>query len=146
MVAREILEAAPALRMLMERALRSVTDPMSLLRFRMLARLREEPCSNSELAEAVMVSPPTASPIVEDFVQRGWVRREADPRDRRAVLLTLTPVGARALKRTQNRLEIALAQPLADVGEPTLRSLARGLRGLNHSLARKYGKREEVAY
>ncbi len=45
----------------------------------------------SEVATSVGVSLPTASELVEQLDEKGWVERKANPADRRQVLVELTP-------------------------------------------------------
>jgi DNA-binding MarR family transcriptional regulator len=46
-----------------------------------------------EVAEALYITPSTASRAVDDLVRKGLVDRGQDPTDRRAVCLSLTPPG-----------------------------------------------------
>jgi DNA-binding MarR family transcriptional regulator len=45
----------------------------------------------SEVASAIGISLPTASELVEQLDDKGWVERKTNPADRRQVLLELTP-------------------------------------------------------
>jgi DNA-binding MarR family transcriptional regulator len=45
----------------------------------------------SEVALAIGISLPTASELVEQLDEKGWVERKTNPADRRQVLLELTP-------------------------------------------------------
>jgi DNA-binding MarR family transcriptional regulator len=47
----------------------------------------------NEVAEALYITPSTASRAVDDLVRKGLVERCQDPADRRAVCLSLTPQG-----------------------------------------------------
>src|SRR6185295_2062218 len=60
------------------------------------------PLRVKELAEAVVLSPTAMSRFVDRVEQAGYVRREADPADRRALRITLTDEG-RALPRRRGR-------------------------------------------
>lgn len=48
----------------------------------------------SQLAKAVVISKSGLTSLVDRMAQRGLVERAPDPRDRRAVLVALTPEGA----------------------------------------------------
>src|SRR5688572_10146360 len=50
-----------------------------------------DPLSVSGLAEAIGVDQPRASRLVQQGVDRGWVRREADPDDARRTRIAITP-------------------------------------------------------
>jgi DNA-binding MarR family transcriptional regulator len=55
---------------------------------------REGPLSPTALARAMQVHPATMTGVLDRLEQQGWVQRERDPTDRRAVLIH--PVAARA--------------------------------------------------
>lgn len=57
----------------------------------------------SELAHAEHVRPATMTRIVQALERDGLVRREADPRDRRATRLSATKKGERTLWRARER-------------------------------------------
>jgi DNA-binding MarR family transcriptional regulator len=58
----------------------------------------------SELAEALYITPSTASRTVEEMVRKGLVSRAEDPADRRAVRLGLTPTGRALFEALQQHL------------------------------------------
>ena len=129
-VAQKVIAVAPRLGRLMEVLLERLPEPVSLLRYRILARLAQEECRNSELAAHTWVSSPTMSSVVESLVQCGWVERNSDPRDRRAAVLRLTTAGRRELKRAERGLETELAALLGKL-DPTPRAeLGRGYSSL----------------
>lgn len=51
----------------------------------------------SVLAHRMAVSRPTVTALVDSLFERGFVTREADPDDRRAVTVSLTPAGRAAV-------------------------------------------------
>jgi DNA-binding MarR family transcriptional regulator len=59
----------------------------------------EEPMSLGAVSEALGLSLPAISRSVDGLVQRGLVKREEDPRDRRSKLVTVTPRGRRLYER-----------------------------------------------
>ncbi|WP_460773251.1 MarR family winged helix-turn-helix transcriptional regulator [Microbacterium sp. GXF7504] len=69
-------------------------------RFRMLDALAaaSEPLSVSELGEAIGVDQPRASRLVQQGVDLGLVRREADPADARRTRIALTDQGREAVR------------------------------------------------
>ncbi len=56
---------------------------------------RAEPVRFSELNQRVLLSQPALSRLVDRLAERGLVKREADPADRRGVRLSLTEAGMR---------------------------------------------------
>lgn len=71
-----------------------LTHPQYLV---MLALWEREPARVSELAERLSLEPATLSPLLKRLEAGGLVRRERDPRDERAVSVSLTAAG-RALR------------------------------------------------
>jgi DNA-binding MarR family transcriptional regulator len=63
----------------------------------LLAALSAGPRRITELADLEGLAQPTITLIVKRLEQRGWLARERDAADRRAVLVSLTDAGARAL-------------------------------------------------
>lgn len=82
-----------------------LTHPKYLV---MLALWEREPLRAGELADLVKLDPGTLSPLLKRLEAKGYVRREKDPHDDRALAVVLTPEG-RALR------ERALAIPPAIV-------------------------------
>jgi DNA-binding MarR family transcriptional regulator len=76
------------------------TEPgeLSLAQFQVLEPLLDGACHSGALAEQGGVTAPTATRMIDGLVTRGIVVREPDPTDRRAVLVSLTPEGKRAMK------------------------------------------------
>jgi DNA-binding MarR family transcriptional regulator len=98
------------------------------------------PTRLTDLAVAEGVSQPSMSALVARLVDQGLLRRDPDPRDARAVLLTLTPAGEDVVVRRRadraGRLTRALADlppgdvALLDDALPALSRLADALRRL----------------
>src|SRR3982751_4391629 len=61
------------------------------------------PRSLKDLAAAEQVRPPSMTRLIQELEAEGYVRRQADPHDRRAVILTATPKAARLLKQGRGR-------------------------------------------
>jgi DNA-binding MarR family transcriptional regulator len=61
--------------------------------------LYRKPLRVKELAEAVVLSPTAMSRFVDRVEKAGYVRREPDPDDRRALQVTITGAGRDLLRR-----------------------------------------------
>jgi DNA-binding MarR family transcriptional regulator len=89
---------------------------------RLLAQVEEQgPARISALAAADHCSQPTMTTQVQRLEAEGWVTREADPADARAVLVTITAAGADALRQARARR--------ADVVAPHVAALSGAERG-----------------
>lgn len=76
-----------------------------------LAKRGTQPSRICDLQDEVLLSQPALSRLVERLVSRGYVARETDPEDGRAVIVSLTPEGAqvqREVGRAHGR-DVALA-------------------------------------
>ena len=70
------------------------------------------PLGVSDLAEAIGVDQPRASRLVQQGVDRGWVRREADPDDARRTRIALTDDGARLFSGVRGERRQVLSSAL----------------------------------
>ena len=70
-----------------------------------------------DLARADHCSQPTMTTQVQRLLESGWVTREADPSDARAVLVALSRDGQRVLAEVRRAREQAVAPLLARVGD-----------------------------
>lgn len=68
------------------------------------------------LASHVAFDPATSGSVIGRLEAKGWVRREADPNDRRRKLLWITPAGeqtAQQMKRVVARAQTRILGPLS---------------------------------
>jgi DNA-binding MarR family transcriptional regulator len=101
---------------------------LSVPQVRSLAFLHRSPgACLSDLAEHLGVSRPTASALVERLVKRGMVTRTTDPRERRRIVLTLTPLGDRHFRRTRRSTQAWMATVLAGQSLHALGRIAEGV-------------------
>jgi DNA-binding MarR family transcriptional regulator len=93
-------------------------DEVSLKEYDVLYTLKKAGCAlrMSDLNEAVLLSQPALSRLVDRLETRGLVQRATDPKDRRGALVSLTPdgvavqhrIGARHARSVQQRMSAAL--------------------------------------
>jgi MarR family transcriptional regulator, lower aerobic nicotinate degradation pathway regulator len=94
---------------------------LSLTQLRVLGILRDREPTMAELATYLGLERSTVSGLIDRAVQRGLVRKDADPDDGRAVRVSLTPESRRQASRLT--AEIAgLIAPLTDRLSPGERS------------------------
>lgn len=80
-----------------------------------------------ELVERTLTRQSTVSGVVAALVERGLVRRERSPRDRRLVLLSPTPAGRALLRTAPRTAQGALVEGLARLPLRQRKALADGL-------------------
>ncbi|MDQ1129797.1 MarR family winged helix-turn-helix transcriptional regulator [Microbacterium sp. SORGH_AS_0888] len=96
-------------------------------RLRMLEALAaaSAPLSVSEIGEAVGVDQPRASRLVQQGVETGVVRREADPGDARRTRIALTDQGRALVGRFRGARREAVTTALADFTDAERAEFAR---------------------
>lgn len=94
------------------------------------------PAKASEVARAIGVTPAGATDVIDRLERRHLVRRVADPDDRRAVRVLLTPLGGRSYRETKTAVRTmlhALGEAMTDTER---RALTVGLTALVRALPR----------
>ena len=109
-----------------------LTHPQYLV---MLALWEQSPLKVAELAERLSLEPATLSPLLKRLEVSGMVTRGRDPRDDRALAITLTTKGRRA-RRQAERIPPAIMARLG-MGLTELESLRDGLTHLIDAAARE---------
>jgi DNA-binding MarR family transcriptional regulator len=114
------------------RQLTSTRTELSLTAAATLATLqRSGPARLTELATAEGVSQPSMTALIARLAGQGLVDRAADPRDGRAVVLTLTDAGADLLARRRAERAQRLAAPLAGLDDDELDRIEAALPALS---------------
>jgi len=107
-------------------ARRVFDDSISLAQYHLLEPLLEAPLTNRELAELAGVSSPTATRMVDVLVGRDLVTRIEDPSDRRAVVISLTGTGRKAVSEKTREYDKARRR-IAAALEPDEQAVAADL-------------------
>ena len=104
--------------------------------FGLLTMLSAQPRTLTELAALQGVSLPTMSNSISAMVQRGWVRRTAPPKDRRVVIIEVTPT-ARPPSSVSDAPRRRTGRLLAPLDTPSRRRLQAGLAVLRRFSGRR---------
>src|SRR5215218_2698834 len=100
--AHDLLSILPALNRIMIVELRQEGgEDTTMPQFRVLSYLSEAPMTVSDVARQRRVSFQSAGELVQTLVERGWIDRIAEQKDRRQSLLDLTEAGRQAYNRAQ---------------------------------------------
>ncbi len=105
---------------------------ISFLHLKILMFIEERPRPMKEVAEFLGVRPPSATALVERLVAGGQLRREADPEDRRASRVSLTPGGRRSMLAGRRMAQEALAEAVARLDAEEQAALAKILAKLTN--------------
>jgi DNA-binding MarR family transcriptional regulator len=123
-----VLSASRALVAIAARSLADAGEEVTLTQYRSLVVLASRgPQGVASLAEAVAVTPPTASRLVERLVKKGLVRRRTDRHDRRQVRIALTESGRHLIDAVSARRRQEIATLLDAVAPETQRSVVAAL-------------------
>ena len=125
--AQEILKIVPLVMRTVAAELRAAGELPAPAHFHLLTMLSHQPRTLTELAALQGVSLPTMSNSISAMVHRGWVKRTAPTRDRRVVIIEVTPTGKGAVDRVGRSAEIHLADVLAPLDAASRRRLQAGL-------------------
>ena len=101
---------------------------LSIPQFRTLVQLYHQPSASlSAIAEALGATAPATSRMVSGLVRKGFVVRKDSSRDRRQVVLALSPRGRAAMKSAWSGTQQSLADRLEGLSGPQLQELTRSL-------------------
>jgi DNA-binding MarR family transcriptional regulator len=132
-----VLEVTPLVMRVIRKEFRSQRGPgFTVPEFRSLAFVNRSPgASLNEVADHLGLEPPTASKLVETLVQRGLVRREEDPDDRRRVRLNILPKGKVAIDKAYEHTRLFLVRRLAHLSDEERKTVLRSMELLKHAFA-----------
>lgn len=133
----EIAEALPQRTQALSRLFLAHTSVcVSMTEIGVLRSLRAGPRRITELAADERVTQPAITLLVNRLQERGWVQRVTDPRDRRAVLVSLTALGEEALDRLRAEYRALLHEEMATLDDDDVRTLADAVEILDGLIAR----------
>ncbi|MYV98552.1 MarR family transcriptional regulator [Streptomyces sp. SID3343] len=113
---------------------------LAMWAYAVLLRLDAEPMrSQAALAQAIGADKTRLIGILDDLAQRGLIRREPDPSDRRARLLSLTAEGHRVRTAVQSAIQEREERLLARLPEADRRGFLRALQALSALSAAELG-------
>ena len=109
----------------------------TLARFDYLAQLNRHPkgLRMKVLSRYLMVTGGNVTGLTDQLVSEGWVQREEDPDDRRALVVRLTPAGAQHFKKMAAEHEEWLNTLFAGLGQQEQDELYRLLGHMRSVLA-----------
>ena len=120
-----------AKRLRLEFARRAAQYGLTPSQARALAFLARRPGANlTALAEALEVQPMSVLRVVDDLEAQGMLRREPDPRDRRATRLSLTATGEGAERLVWQTLDGIVGEATEGMSEGARSGLVHGLKEL----------------
>jgi DNA-binding MarR family transcriptional regulator len=115
-VVEAVLSASRVLVAVAARSLAEVGDEVTLPQYRALVVLVSRgPQRVASLAEALAVTPPTATRMCDRLVKKRLLRRRTSSEDRREVHLSITPAGRQLVAEVTDRRRCEIANLLAGI-------------------------------
>jgi DNA-binding MarR family transcriptional regulator len=90
----------------------------------------------TELAAGEGVTQPAITRVVNRLEERGWVTRQSDPRDGRAVRVELTAVGQTVFERLRGEYRALVHEEMATLDDNDVETLARAIDVLDELIER----------
>lgn len=126
-LARAVLETVMAIARTMESKTRQVSTSVVPAHFFILQTLAIQPHSQRELAERLLVSPPTMSATIDVLEKRGWVTRQRSQQDRRILFIAITPQGQLSLQEIHAHAISQLSEILTVLSKEEVEKVDEGL-------------------
>lgn len=129
-----VLTASRLLVAVSARSLATVEESLTLAQFRMLVVLDSRGAMNiSRLGEHLDVIPSTAMRMVDRLAAAGMLEREANPANRREIVIRLTDEGRRVVRRATERRRAQIARIVAAMPPEERAGLVNALRAFNRA-------------
>ncbi len=129
-----VISASRVLVAIAARSLAEVGEEVTLTQYRSLVVLASHgPQRVAALADAVAVTPPTASRMCDRLVKKGLVTRRADRRDRRQVRIALSTAGRLLVDTVTVRRRAEIEQLIASIPSDSRGEVIAALRRLAQS-------------
>ncbi|GBD23245.1 putative HTH-type transcriptional regulator YusO [bacterium HR29] len=115
---------------------------LTVTQLRLLFHLFErEGMSNAELADAMYVTRPSISALLDRLERRGFIRREISPDDRRGIRIFLEPAGREAVTSLRPAIRRYVADLIADLSEEEAAAIARAFERFVQAGRRRQAKK-----
>lgn len=116
-----------------------IPESVSFAQFKTLMMIRFlGPCSIKRLSKTQGVSPASTSEMIDRLVELNLVNREQDPADRRRVLISLTELSVKGIKRHEKRIGKKMMELMTEIGPKYSRMWVEVSQELNRVLDKEY--------
>lgn len=133
----DIAEELPARVSCLTRLFRARTDlPVSRTETAVLRAVLTQPRRITELAAGEGVTQPAISRVVNRLAENGWVERDPDPEDGRAVMVTITTAGQALYETVRAEYRALLHEEMASLSDEDIATLDRAIDVLEDLIGR----------
>ncbi|NRG30122.1 MarR family transcriptional regulator [Bacillus circulans] len=81
-----------------------------------------EVCTSTELAIVFGVKKSAITPIINRLVEKGWVERTRDEKDRRVIYLTLTPAGKVIFGEMEKKIQSVIVSVISQFDQAEIQN------------------------
>lgn len=99
------------------------------------------PTSPSELGQRLIVTRATVTGLLDSLERRGFVRRSANPADRRSLIVEITPLGLTVLQRVRTIIHRHEKAWLGALSDADVRACIESLQRIQDGVAAVSGER-----
>jgi DNA-binding MarR family transcriptional regulator len=128
---------------LLGRTLERACADLTLAQYRVLAMVATGDARASKLAERLAVAKPTVTAVVDGLVDKGYLRREAVPGDRRSASIVVTKQGRARLATAEDSMSERLEHLLGAVSDR--KAFVRGLSEIDAAMRAEFQQRLDAA-
>lgn len=101
-------------------------------------------CKTSDIAEVLCVSKPDATRIVDTLVNKGFIERAKDEKDRRVIRLKITPEGKKIFENIKKELIFNFSGILKKMDKQDAEALLKGMKALCNVLKEIDTENDEI--
>lgn len=133
----DIAEELPQRVLCLTRLFRARTDlPISRTEMAVLRAVLTQPRRITDLAAGEGVTQPAITRVVNRLADNGWVERDPDPDDGRAVMVTITPDGEKLCETVRAEYRALLHEEMAALSAADIETLDRAIDVLDELIVR----------
>lgn len=135
-LAEELMRVLPLLGRAMAQFMREAGEEEStMMQLGVLYQIQQQSMTASEIAKRRRVSLQAVSVLVQGLVERGWIIRVPDSKDRRQYLLQITPEGSEHAQTTLKQISVYLDSFLSEMTDEEIAAAQIFLPALNKLLS-----------
>jgi len=108
---------------------KDILSPLTFMAMQLL--VTKGPCTMTEIANEMMIAKSQLTAIIDKLIDRNWVVREPNPKDRRVIRIVTTPAGKTFIDEVHNQMATGLITRISSLEESDLLLLKRSLSDLN---------------
>lgn len=94
------------------------------------------PKSISEVAKMLMISKPNMTPIIDNLLKDGYIKRYESSKDRRVLIIEATPLASELFLKKKQEFKDTLAIKLADIKDEDFLTLDQSIKNIGEIMSK----------